>query len=208
MPRLAIRRRAAAAAQDEAGATVLEFALVAPVLIMMLLGLCDMAHTLYMTAALQGVVQQVARNSTLQIYSTAAGEATLDATVIAQVKALDAAAVPVPVRRYYRDYAKAAAKQAEAFTDTNNDGTCDNNESFTDSNNNGVWDKDGGDAGGGGAQDRTVYTVTVTYPRLFPIDKFIPTMKNPVVLVATTVLTNQPYGDQASYTTATTGHCT
>ena len=49
--------------------------------------------------------------------------------------------------------------------------------------------------GQGGAKDVVVYSVTVTYPRLFPVAKLIGLSEN-VKLNATTVLANQPYGDQ------------
>jgi Flp pilus assembly protein TadG len=200
--------------QSRAGATIIEFAIVAPVLIVMLLGFFDTAHTLYMKAQLNGLLQKAARDSTLQDMSTAAGEATLDANITRQVKALAKNATVTPTRRFYRNYNDAAAKVPESWNDTNGDKVCDNNESYTDTNGNGVWDADGGDGGstsstpGGGAQDRTIYTVKVSYPHLFPIWKFIGT-SNTVSLSATAVLANQPYSDQSSYSaTPQTLHCT
>lgn len=191
--------------RDERGATAIEFAIVAPVLVVALLGLCDLAHTLYMTASLQGIVQKVARDATLQDDSTDAAKAALDAKVTKAVVALDAAASVVPTRRYYKTYAAAAAKAAEPWTDTNNNQICDAGEPFTDTNNNGVWDKDGGDSSGG-AKDRTVYTVAVSYPRLFPVGALLG-LPSTVNLQATTVLENQPYADQTQYATAGTGKC-
>lgn len=204
-----VARRHASITQCRRGSTIVEFALIAPVLLLVLLGMLDVGQNLYMISALQGVVQKAARDSTLENFSTAAGEATLDARVTQQVQLLVANANVTPTRRYYKTYAAAAARQAEAWTDTDHDGTCDNGETYTDANGNGVWDADGGNGGGstpgGGAQDRTIYTVAVSYPRLFPMTRLIglPPIVN---LSATTVLANQPYTTQAIYT-PTTGTC-
>ncbi len=194
-------------ARDRRGVTVVEFAIVAPVMIMFLLGAFDMAHTLYMQGVLQGVVQKAARDSSLEDATDTTSQSTLDTRVRQQVKLLDSDANVTFSRRFYRTFSDAAAARAETWTvDSNHDGVCDNGEPFTDTNNNGVRDLDGGDAGQGGAYDRTIYKVTVSYPRLFPIDRFIGGSAN-TKLVASTILQNQPYGDQGSYAAPTTGHC-
>ncbi len=184
--------------QQERGATIVEFALTLPVFLILILGLSDTAYNLYMVTALQGAVQKAARDSTLESNDTGTADADLDAKVVSQVQSLYPAATVVPTRRYYRTYSDAAAKQAETWTDTDHDGTCDHGEPFLDANDNGVWDADGGNGGQGGAKDRTIYTVTVTYPRLFPLASFVG-LPNTVTVAATTILANQPYDDQASY---------
>lgn len=194
-------------AQDRRGATIMEFGLVAPVLCLFMLGAFDTAHTLYMRGVLQGIVQKTARDSSLEGGTTAASQLALDNKVRAQVKALAANATITFSRRFYRTFSAAAAAQAEVWTtDTNNNGVCDAGEPFTDTNNNGVRDLDGGDSGQGGAVDRALYTVTVSYPRMLPIDKFIGGSAT-TKLVARTILENQPYTDQGSYAAPTTGHC-
>ncbi len=201
--RLRQRRSVAACAR---GATVVEFALLAPVLLMVMMGICDYAHTLYMVSSLQGVVQKASRDSTIEDYSMPAAQATLDAKVISQIKLLNSAAtVPPPTRRYYKTYAAATSRTAETWGDTDHDGTCDHGEQYSDVNNNGVWDADGGDSSGG-AKDKVIYQVTVSYPRLFPIFRFTG-VPSTVSLSATTVLTNQPYAQQSAYTTPTTRTC-
>src|SRR3546814_1967681 len=66
------------------------------------------------------------------------------------------------------------------------------------SNNNKNWDKDGGNAGQGGAKDMVVYTADVSYPRLFAMAKLIG-LSDKVHITASTVLQNQPYGEQSQY---------
>jgi len=191
--------------RNERGATIVEFAIVAPVLSLMLVGAFDVAHSLYMRATLQGIVQKTARDATLESADTAAQTA-LDNKVKAQVRALANNSTIVITRRYYRTFSKAAAAAAEAFTDTNHDGRCDNGEPYQDDNNNSTWDADGGDNGQGGAKDRAVYTVTVTYPRFFPLYKIIGGSTT-TKIAATTILENQPYSDQNSYGTPTVRNC-
>lgn len=192
--------------RESGGATIVEFAIVVPVLLLLIIGLFDITYNLYMISALQGVVQKAARDSTLQSTDPAAADAVLDAKVTAQVQALYPSATVTPSRRFYRTYAEASAKKAETWTDTDHDGTCDHGEPFLDANNNGVWDPDGANAGQGGAKDRTVYTVTVTYPRMFPIANAMGWSKT-VTLAATTVLANQPYDEQGTYTAPKTLNC-
>ncbi|MCE7797795.1 pilus assembly protein [Sphingobium sufflavum] len=190
---------------------MVEFALILPVLCTLLLGALDFAHSLYMQSVLQGSLQKAARDSSLETGTEAAKQTELDTKVRDQIQALYKDATVSFSRRFYRSFSKAAAAQAETFVDSPvgniwRDGLCNNGEAFVDANNNGVWDKDGGDAGQGRARDVVVYTVTVTYPRLLPVDKFVGGSGTNNFL-ATTVLTNQPYGDQGTYGTATAGVC-
>lgn len=205
-----VRRRLATLRADESGATIVEFALVAPPMMIMLMGALDFSHTLYMESILQGAVQKAARDGTLQSSSgndDAIRYAT-DNVVRHQLLALNKAADISITRRFYRTFTAAAAQAPETFTDTNHDGICNNGEPFDDRNSNGVRDTDGADSvDHAGARDNIVYTVTVSYPRMFPIDKLIGG-NGTTRLSATTVLANQPYGDQGSYGAPSVGHCT
>jgi Flp pilus assembly protein TadG len=199
MRRLPLLRRLA---RDQRGVTVVEFAIVAPVMGMVLLGAFDVGHTLYMRGVMQGIVQKTARDSTLEDSTDSAAQTTLDNRVKAQVLALANNATITITRRYYRTFSTAQAARAETFTDATSgvfkNGICDNGEPYEDANLNGVWDRDGGDSGLGGAKDAVLYTVTATYPRFFPIYRFIGG-SNVTKITSSTVLRNQPYGDQAAY---------
>ena len=46
----------------------------------------------------------------------------------------------------------------------------------------------------------TLYTVTVTYPRLFPIWAFVPGFGGTQTISAATLLKNQPYATQSTTT--------
>ena len=197
MRRLCLSRRSLA---DRRGTTIVEFGIVAPVMCLFLAGAFDMAHSLYLTAVLQGIVQKTARDGSLETGTEETRQALLDNRVKTQAAALANNSKVDIDRRFYRTFSLAAAAKAEHWTDNDKDGTCNHGDPYQDDNGNGVWDADGGDDGAGGAKDRVVYTVTVTYPRMLPIYRFVG-IGNTQTITAKTVLQNQPYSDQGSYST-------
>ena len=182
-------------ATDHAGVAVVEFAIVSPVLALFLVGAFDIAHTQYMTAVLRGIVQKTGRDSALEDATTTTRQNAIDAAVTQQVRQLYNTATVVFVRKSFATYTQAAAKTPESYTDTNLNGTCDAGEPYIDANNSTFWESDGGIAGQGGAKDRVIYTVTVTYPALMPLFRYIGGGATRTV-TATTILQNQPYSDQ------------
>ena len=60
--------------------------------------------------------------------------------------------------------------------------------------------------GFGGARDIVMYTVTATYDKLFPLYGLIG-MEQQGTMTISTVLKNQPYGQQAEETTSETKPC-
>ena len=195
-----LRQLAAALRRDAGGATIVEFGLILPVMALLLMGAFAVGHTLYATTTLQGAVQQAPRDSGLES-ATIAQQAIIDARVTRQVKALAANADISITRRNYRSFTAATAAM-EQFTDTNNNGVCDNNEPYDDDNRSGSRDL-AGTSGQGSAKDTVLYTVVATYPRMFPLANFIGIPRTTTIR-ASTVLNNQPYGDQAA---ALVGHC-
>jgi Flp pilus assembly protein TadG len=192
-------------AHDKRGISVTEFALIAPVFLTLLLGTFDMMHGLYMQSVLQGAIQKTARDLTLESGTQTVNQTALDDAMKAKVKNLAKNATVDITRKYYKSFT-AAQKVKEPFTDTNGNGVCDggnpmttaDDEPYEDTNNNGVWDVDQGTDGQGGAQDTVVYTVSVSYPRMFSF-KYIG-LPATTQIQASTVLANQPYGDQSAPT--------
>ncbi len=180
---------------DRKGAALVEFAVVAPVMCLLLVGSFDEAHTLYMQAALQGVVQKAGRDSSLED-STSDVQNAIDARVKAQVLVLANNADVTIGRKSYRTFSDAVSAKAENWTDNNGNGRCDQHEPYVDANRNGSWDSDGSNGAQGGAKDKTIYTVTVKYPRMLPLNRFID-VPDKQTLVAQAVVQNQPYADQS-----------
>ena len=189
--------------RDERGVSIIEFALIAPVLLLMLMGLLDLGFNMYTTEMLQGAIQNAARRSTIE--GASGNDAQLDGIVTTAVRAVAPSATLTFNRRAYSSFTQAG--RPEDYTDVDKDGTCNNGEPFEDANGNGAWDLDPGKAGFGGARDAVLYTVTVDYQRPFPITGFIPGQTKNFTLSAATVLRNQPYGQQSVNPVPVTGNC-
>lgn len=177
--------------RETRGATVVEFAMIAPVLLMLLLGMFDMGYNYYTQSQLQGAVQKAARESTLG--SAVGGTGSIDARVTSAVTAIVPDATVTFSRRAYSSFSD--VHRAEDFTDIDKNGTCNDGEPFEDANDNGVWDEDRGIAGGGGARDAVLYVVSVRYPRAFSAAEVIG-LPPTVTTEAVTVLRNQPWDAQ------------
>jgi len=196
-----MRRLCFALARDERGVTVTEFALIAPVLLMTLMGLFDLSYNYYADTMIEGAVQNAARDSTIESYAN--NPAALDAAVRTSVQRIVPNATVNFERSAYTDYADVG--QTEEYTDNNVDGTCNNNEPFEDVNGNGVWDADRQQDGTSGARDAVLYVVTATYDRAFPLPSLI-NLDPEVTVRARTVLRNQPFNLQE--VEVTVGNCT
>lgn len=188
---------------DQSGATILEFALVAPVLLTMVFGLFDLGHNMYTSQMLQGAIQKAARDSTIE--SAASHATTLDARVTTAVHAVAPGSTLTFTRKSYSNFT--AVSRPEDYDDLNKNNTCDNNEPFEDANKSGAWDKDTGKTGFGSARDAVLYTVTVSYKRFFPIYALIPGQSPNFTTSTTSVLRNQPYGMTKSAAVPGTGNC-
>lgn len=188
--------------RDREGVTLVEFAIVGPVLILMLMGLFDIAHTQYTSAVLYGAVQKAARDYTLE--SAGLSQTTLDTRVQDQIRAVMPNGATITFTKTAFDDFK-NVNEREEWTDTDNNGTCNAGEPYQDENNNGVWDIYRGQSGLGTARDVMLYTTNVTYPRLFPMFGMIGLPSN-VNLSATTVLRRQPF-DQGNNLSPTVRNC-
>ena len=187
-------------ADDARGVSAIEFAVVAPVLIVGIMGMFDLGYNIYTDALLQGAVQKAARDSTIE--GAPAKANVLDAKVARIVHQIAPRAALTYERKAYASFGD--VNQPEDFTDLDDDGICNNGEPFEDANGSGVWDSDRSVAGFGGARDAVLYTVTVDYPRPFPVAKLIG-QSGEFKMVATTVLRNQPFNLQTIR--AKTGNC-
>jgi Flp pilus assembly protein TadG len=183
--------------QDQRGATIVEFAIIAPVMALMMMGLGDLVYQMYAQSVLNGAVQKAARDSGIEGGATTT--AAIDGVVQTIVRSVAPAATFVSSRKNYDSFAEAAP---EPFVDTNGNGVRNAGECFTDENGNGTWDADPGATGQGGASAVTLYTVTATYPRIFPVARLFGWSASQTIS-ATTLLKNQPYATQAVHANTT-----
>lgn len=196
--------------RDRRGATIIEFAIISPVMAILIMGLCDLMYQEYVQSILNGAVQKAGRDSAIQ----GGGDqtSTIDAAVIGMIGSVvqnpsqNCSATPgngatwCSVRKNYDAFTEVAQ---EPFNDSDpKDGICNHGESYTDVNGNNQWDADPGLSGQGGANDVTLYTMTITYPRLFPVAGLLG-FSNTATLSGLTLLKNQPYASQVVATNVT-----
>lgn len=195
--------------QDDRGTTMLEFAFVAPLMLLTIMGLTSIAYRQYDIVMLQGALQEASRAGTLESGSSAGAEAAEDAIVRQNFQRVNSALPDSAftfTRRNFTNFT--AAGQLEPATGPG--GRCappsgGTTYTYTDVNNNNSWD-DGALAGQGGAQDVVLYTVKVDYPSVFPVP-FVSTLTGTQTLTATTVLRNQPYNNQQARSAGPTRNC-
>ena len=192
---------------NEDGVSILEFALIAPIVMMMVLGSMDIGHSLFVRATLDGAVQNAARSSSLEGATSLTQQELIDEDVASTIRGLAPGATVTVSRRYYKTFSTAALANAEKVNEQSTGNLkCDPGESFMDANENGVWDSDGGSDGQGGAKDIVIIKFKVSYPRLFPLAPILGWPAN-VELESNSILANQPYGEQTTYDTPVQTNC-
>ncbi len=189
--------------RDRRGVTVVEFAIVVPAMALMMMGLGDLLYQMYVKELLTGSIQKAARDSTIQ--GGAQQIATIDGKVLGMMGSIMRVPTPscatTPASGTYcssrLSYASFMAVGPERFDDTNGNNRRDPGECFTDVNGNGQWDLEPGVAGQGGANDVTLYSMRITYSRLFPVARLLGVSDTQSVKVET-LLKNQPYATQVA----------
>lgn len=176
--------------RDERGSPIAEFAVVAPTMFLLLMASMDLAYRSYTTSLLEGELQKAARDSGMENQQDQLDA--IEAKVKKQVQLVVKNATFSPLRRSYTSYLN---NKPERFTDTNNNGSRDAGECYDDVNANGTWDTDPGNVGQGGANDIAAYTMTLSYPRLFPMYGLLGWPSTETITVKT-FLRNQPYAAQ------------
>ncbi len=177
---------------DRRGVTVVEFAVVAPVMILLIMGLGELTFTIYAQSVLSGAVQKAGRDSAIQGASDRVID--IDTRVMEQVHALVPRATHVSSRASYFNF---GSVRPERFVDGNGNNVRDAGECFDDINNNSRWDADPGVANQGGASDVTRYRIRVTYPRPFPMAQLLGWDAD-ATMAAETLVKNQPYATQSA----------
>jgi len=181
---------------DLTGAIAVEFALAAPVLLILICSGLELGYAAYLRAVIEGEMQRASRSRTLETASDLTQRALIENRVRDMVHQLAPAATVDFTRRAFRDYAEVEAP-FEPFHDINANGRCDFPETYEDLNNNGHWDEQGVSADSdGNARDVVVYTAIVHHARLLPIA--INPLRQERPITAKTAFRNQPFDQQAS----------
>ncbi|WP_305096189.1 TadE/TadG family type IV pilus assembly protein [Croceibacterium aestuarii] len=187
-------------AAERSGAAIIEFALVALPLSMLIMGGLDLGHQSYIRATMQGALNDAARRAAVQDPAFTASGATTEARVRNTIKeTLDPitpnATIDITMRSYF-DFTGIGSPE-KLMTDVNGNGQYDETQGdcFSDLDEDGEFDENAGKSGIGGANDVVFYTARITMPRLFPVAGLLGFPSNYDMSVSTAIR-NQPYGTQ------------
>lgn len=178
--------------QDVRGATLVEFAIVAMPLIVMMMAMFDLGFREYISIQLAGALDQSARQVTV---GTATNAAAIKSSVTTQIKTILPGATVNVIPSSYDAFSK-VGKPEPITTDTAPIGVYNKGDCFEDENGNGVWDSDSGLNGTGGSDDIVYYTAIVTYPEIVPMRRLLGWSATETV-TGTAMMKNQPYASQA-----------
>jgi Flp pilus assembly pilin Flp len=185
--------------RDQDGATIVEFALVLPVLCTLLLGTLDLGYRSYVTSVVQGSLHEAARMGTIGGVPTA----TIEQHVRDRLTSFMHGATVTINTRSYSEFS--GVNVPETITqDTAPIGTYNTGDCYLDYNGNGHFDLNRGRDGTGQAEDVVFFEVNFTYPHIVPIGAFVPGFSNDVTVTQNTLLRNQPY---AARSTAVVTRC-
>ncbi|MDO6414681.1 TadE/TadG family type IV pilus assembly protein [Sphingomonas sp. BIUV-7] len=130
---------------DEGGATIVEFALILPVLLLIICGAIDLGFLFLAQTTLNGAIMQGAQVASTSMERTEAQRQTTLRNGIYASMAAFAPQQPVVVTKVFHTF---GTTFPEDYTDTNHNGVYDApsgtfpGEAFVDRNNNGHWDAD------------------------------------------------------------------
>jgi Flp pilus assembly pilin Flp len=176
-------------AGDRTGSAIIEFALIAPVLLILMIGTIEVALVVFVGSSIESAVLQASRFGITN--------AEIEGTRADHVRDLvrertfgfvdmDEAEIETLV---YSDFSSVG--KPEPFTDTNHNGVYNAGEAFTDVNGNARWDADMGAAGLGGAGDIVLYRVSYEWGILTPLVRSL--MGQSIRQVASVAVRNEDF---------------
>jgi Flp pilus assembly pilin Flp len=144
--------------RDARGAAAVQFAVLAPALLLLVIGSFEVAITLFVSGTMESAVLAASRYGVTGFTEDGVSREQRIREIILERTLgfvdMDAAVINTLV---YSSFDQIG--QPEPFTDANSNGAHDAGESFTDVNGNGQWDDDMGSAGLGGPGDIVLYDI-------------------------------------------------
>lgn len=175
---------------DLRGVTIVEFALIAPMMIMVMLVVTDFGYRMYVGALVEGTVHRAARRATIGTQT----EAQIDDYIRAQLRPIGwRSTIDIEKMNYY-EYS-GVQKPEKITQDTAPFGSYNVGDCYEDMNGNNVYDTVSGRTGLGGSDDIVYYKVTATFPRVVPLLAILG-WSNTEKVTANSVVRNQPFAAQ------------
>ncbi|BBI21293.1 TadE/TadG family type IV pilus assembly protein [Qipengyuania flava] len=188
--------------RDQRGATIVEFAVIAMPMCVLLMGGLELGYNSYVRSTLQGALHDAARVAAVENPILATEGDTVEEQVANMIKETVAHVAPNAVvdvdQKSYFEFSSIGEPE-KLMTDNNGNGKYDasDEDCFEDANGNGTFDPDSGKSGtNGGADDVVLYTAKVSAPRILPLDRLVPGVSEKVEYTLRAAVRNQPYGQQ------------
>ncbi|MHA1535943.1 MAG: TadE/TadG family type IV pilus assembly protein [Alphaproteobacteria bacterium] len=175
------------------GAAAVEFAFVAPVLLLTILGIMEVAMVLIVSTLIEGGLRDAARFGITGFVPQGMTRAEQITSIISDATIGLVKLPDIDIQTLvYPSFSEVG--QPEPYTDTNGNGAYDIGEPFTDINVNGQWDADMGAAGVGGPGDIVLYKVKYNLPTMTPLlSTMLGGADGKVQLSASIAVRNEPY---------------
>jgi Flp pilus assembly pilin Flp len=177
--------------RDERGATIVEFAVVVPVLLLAVIGIIEVAIVLFISSTIESAVFEASRfgvTGNNDVPGVTREDRVRDIVERRTYGLVDMDRVEIEAL-VYATFADIG--QPEPFTDANANGTYDVGEDYVDVNGNGQWDPDMGAAGLGGPSDVVVYRLSYSWGILTPIVRDV--LGESIRNVSSVAVRNEPF---------------
>ncbi|WFL76641.1 pilus assembly protein [Altererythrobacter arenosus] len=186
--------------RDEGGATVVEFALVALPMILLLVGGLDLGYQSYARSVMQGALNDAARKASVQNPEFDSEGDTIEEQVENEIRDLvGTVALDAEIKVTQKSFFEFSdiGNPEKLMTDVNRNGQFDEEDGdcWEDANDNGEYDTDAGTEGRGGSNDVVFYSAEIAMPRLLPLDSLID-VPSTIEMTLESAVRNQPYGNQ------------
>ncbi len=177
--------------QVNEGIAAMEFAIIAPVFLMMTLGVIEISLVMLTQNTLEGAIFAATRTG--KTGYTASGSTQLE-TIKAALNSRSTFLDTSKISLTYKSYSQFdKVGQPEPFVDANNNGVRDNGENYTDVNANGQYDLDMGAASLGSSSQVVVYIVTYPWKIYTPMIGKLLSNNGNLTLTARAVVQNEPF---------------
>jgi hypothetical protein len=180
--------------RDVRGTSAVEFALIAPVMFALLLGLMEFGHWAYVRSIAAGALDGVARGA--GVGENSVNPRTLESQVEAQIRVVASTATFAWDKKSYYQFS-GVGKPEKLTSDNNGNNSYDVGDCWEDLNPNGVYDSSPGRDGIGGADDIVLYKLTVTWTPLIALASLLPGVPNTRNVTVSTMVKRQPFAAQA-----------
>ena len=173
------------------GIAAVEFAIIAPVFLLLLMGIIEFSLIMFTTSMLESATAVSSRlGKTGYSQSGMSREDTILQAIRTQAgSTIDSKKITI-TSKYYTQFDQIG--KGEPWTDTNHNGIADPGE-YTDINGNGKYDADLGTAGYGGANDVVVYTISYPWSVVTPFLRELIGTKGIFTITTHAVVKNEPY---------------